>query len=133
MNVQRVCGFRRFNLIAAFLVAASGPPALHQAQCDEVATTESATRDAAFNRDILPILKQHCFECHSHDAKKTQGGLVLDSRSGWEIGGDSGAAIVPGKPNDSLLISAIRYEGLEMPPSGRLPDELVERLHKIGL
>ena len=83
-----------------------------------------------FTKRIEPLLKKHCYECHSHAAKKAKGGLVLDSRSGWETGGESGPAIDPGKPEDSLLISAVKYEGLEMPPSGRLPAELVEQLQK---
>jgi len=81
-----------------------------------------------FNEGVLPILKQYCYECHSHGAKKAKGGLVLDSRGGWEKGGESGPAVVPGKPDDSLLISAVRYEDYKMPPTGKLPDELIERL-----
>ena len=83
-----------------------------------------------FTKRIEPLLRKHCYECHSHGVKKAKGGLVLDSRSGWETGGESGPAIDPGKPEDSLLISAVKYEGLEMPPSGRLPAELVEQLQK---
>ena len=83
-----------------------------------------------FTKRIEPLLKKHCYKCHSHGAKKAKGGLVLDSRSGWETGGESGPAIAPGKPEDSLLISAVKYEGLEMPPGSRLPAELVEQLQK---
>ena len=82
----------------------------------------------SFRKNILPILEQHCFECHSHDAKKVKGGLMLDSRSGWAQGGESGPAVVPGQPDESLLIQAIRYEVNEMPPSGKLPDALIKRL-----
>ena len=83
-----------------------------------------------FNEQILPILKEHCYKCHSHAARKTKGGLVLDSKSGWVTGGDSGPAVVPGKPDESLLISAIRYQDLEMPPDGKLPALLVDRLER---
>ena len=87
--------------------------------------------DEAFFRNVIqPILKQHCYECHSHDAKEAKGGLVLDSRAGWQTGGDSGPAIVPNRPDDSLLIAAIKYEDLEMPPQGKLPDEIIEQLHR---
>ena len=48
---------------------------------------------------MLPLLKKHCYECHSHEAEAAEGGLVLDSRSGWKVGGDSGPAVVPGRPN----------------------------------
>ncbi|MCA9057608.1 MAG: hypothetical protein KDA85_03885, partial [Planctomycetaceae bacterium] len=83
MNVRLVCDFRRLKVIAAILVATAAPPALDETRCDDVATAEAAARDAAFTREVLPILKEHCFECHSHDAKKALGGLVLDSRGGW--------------------------------------------------
>src|SRR5262249_21667426 len=83
-----------------------------------------------FTTHVLPVLKQHCFECHSHAAKNAKGGLMLDSRRGWEKGGDSGPALVPGKPDESLLIQAIRYEDLEMPPKGKLPPDAVAPLER---
>lgn len=86
--------------------------------------------EAFFNQSILPLLKQHCFKCHSHLAKKANGGLVLDSRSGWAKGGESGPALVPGKPGESLLIKAVRYEDLEMPPTGKLPEKLIKQLER---
>ena len=75
-----------------------------------------------FESDVLPILQKRCFECHSH-ASKIKGGLALDSRSGWEEGGDNGPAIRPGQLETSLLIKAIRYvdSEFEMPPKGKLP------------
>ncbi|MDA7657829.1 PSD1 and planctomycete cytochrome C domain-containing protein [Verrucomicrobia bacterium] len=79
---------------------------------------------------IQPLLERHCYECHSHQAKKVKGGLVLDSRQGWETGGESGVAIVPGSPEESLLIKAVLYQDLEMPPDGRLSDREVEFLQE---
>ena len=79
--------------------------------------------DPFFVERVLPILEQRCLGCHSHSAGKAKGGLVLDSKSGWQIGGSSGPAIVATKPEESLLVSAIRYEGQEMPPDQKLPDE----------
>jgi hypothetical protein len=77
-----------------------------------------------FEKNIRPILVQHCFECHAD--KDTKGGLRLDSREGWRIGGDTGPAIEPGKPDESLLIQSIRYGGdYEMPPKGKLPDKVI--------
>ncbi|MFM2166414.1 MAG: hypothetical protein RIS79_785, partial [Verrucomicrobiota bacterium] len=75
-----------------------------------------------FVSKIEPILKQRCFECHSHE-KKIKGGLALDSKSGWEKGGESGPAIVPGKPEVSLLIQAVSHveKDLKMPPKQMLP------------
>src|SRR3954468_4778365 len=63
-----------------------------------------------FERDVRPILVERCYSCHSGLAKKTKGGLNLDHKDGWVKGGDRGAAIEPGKPDESLLIQAVRYE-----------------------
>ena len=58
---------------------------------------EVAKEDTAFfDEKIHPILKERCYECHSHEAGKTKGGLALDSRSGWSEGGGSGPAVAPG-------------------------------------
>lgn len=96
--------------------------------------TESKTdkvAEEAFLNETLPLLKQHCFECHSHATGKAKGGLVLDSRSGWAKGGDSGPAIIPGNLDESLLIQAVRYgNGTEMPPKGKLPKESIEALER---
>jgi mono/diheme cytochrome c family protein len=75
-----------------------------------------------FESKVLPVLKQRCFECHSHE-KKMKGGLTLDSKSGWEQGGDSGAAVVVGKPDESLLIKMMRWtdDDHQMPPKDKLP------------
>lgn len=75
-----------------------------------------------FEEKVLPLLKQRCFECHSHE-KKIKGSLALDSKSGWQKGGESGPAIVPGKPEASLLIKAISHaeKDLKMPPKKMLP------------
>ncbi|HBB75511.1 MAG TPA: xanthan lyase, partial [Planctomycetaceae bacterium] len=86
----------------------------------------TAAADVAFFESrIRPVLVAHCLECHSADAKEPGGGLVLDRAAGWQRGGDSGPAIVPGDSATSLLMAALRYDSLEMPPSGRLPDAVV--------
>ncbi|MFM2177396.1 MAG: hypothetical protein RL015_1494, partial [Verrucomicrobiota bacterium] len=59
-----------------------------------------------FESRIRPILAQECYECHSI-ATKQKGGLVLDSRSGWQAGGDSGDVIKPGDPKNSLLLQTL--------------------------
>src|SRR5262245_49573809 len=69
-----------------------------------------------FEKQVRPLLIKHCYQCHSTEAKVLKGGLHLDSRDGWMKGGDTGPAIVPGAPEESLLIEAIRGESLEMPP-----------------
>ena len=78
-----------------------------------------------FESKVRPLLVKRCYECHG--GEKTKGGLALDTRAGWQKGGESGATIVPGKPEDSLLIKAVRYEDedLAMPPKkkgGKLSD-----------
>jgi cytochrome c553 len=80
-----------------------------------------------FEKKIRPVLVQHCYECHSKDAKKQRGGLLLDSRSGIRKGGDTAPAVVPGKPGHSLLLKAIRQTDpeLKMPPKGKLPDSVI--------
>jgi len=83
---------------------------------------------AFFETHIRPLLIEHCYECHSEE-HKIKGGLRLDLRQGWEIGGDSGKAIEPGQPEQSLLLEAIQFTNpdLEMPPKGKITD------HKIDL
>jgi hypothetical protein len=80
-----------------------------------------------FEAKIRPVLVTHCGKCHASTAEKLRGGLRLDGREGLRLGGDSGPAIVPGRPDESLLLRAIRYrdEDLQMPPKGKLPDAVV--------
>ena len=77
-------------------------------------------RDIAFfEKKIRPVLVAHCYACHSSKAaqvKKLRGGLWLDNRQGLRKGGETGAAIGPGKPDESLLLKAMNYDSLEMPP-----------------
>lgn len=83
-----------------------------------------------FEKKVRPLLVKHCYECHAADAKQVGGNLLLDHREGARKGGDSGAALLPGKPGNSLLVTAIRYEdeGLKMPPKGKLPAEAIADL-----
>ena len=78
--------------------------------------------DEFFHSKIEPLLEERCYQCHSHD-QKMKAGLALDSRSGWEQGGDSGPAIVPGEPEKSLLLRMVRWtdEDHQMPPKEKLP------------
>src|SRR4051812_23948365 len=87
---------------------------------------------AFFNEKIQPILEQRCFECHSHKSGKMKGGLTLDSRGGWQAGGEQGVVIVPGEPEKSLLIKAIRRSDsdLKMPPKKPLPENEVALLEE---
>jgi hypothetical protein len=87
--------------------------------------------DEFFVSKIEPILRDRCYECHSHQ-NKMRGGLTLDSKAGWEQGGDSGPAVVVGRPDASLIIQAVRWDdsGLDMPPSGKLPSEEIALLEQ---
>jgi len=78
-----------------------------------------------FEARIRPVLVAHCYECHSSGAAKADGNLRLDFRQGLRDGGDSGPAIVPGAVVDCLLLAALRHESLEMPPSGKLSDQVI--------
>ena len=101
---------------------------------DELPTekTPSAQEITHFEKQIRPLLAKRCYACHSQRAGKREGGLALDRRSGWINGGDRGPAVVPGKPNQSLLIQAIQYEhaDLQMPPSGKLAETEIDKLER---
>ncbi len=73
-----------------------------------------------FEGKIRPILTENCYKCHSAEQGKSKGDLTLDTRDGWSKGGKTGPAIVPGNPDKSLLIQAVRYTDadLQMPPKG---------------
>jgi cytochrome c553 len=88
---------------------------------------EDATPEqlAFFEKTIRPVLVTHCYECHAANAENLQGGLLVDSRVGLLAGGDSGPAVVPRDVDESLLISALRYDGFEMPPNRKLPQAVI--------
>ena len=83
-----------------------------------------------FENKIRPVLIQHCYECHAADSDEIKGGLRVDSAKALLVGGDSGAAIKPGKPDESSLIEALRYEGVEMPPDSKLPEHVIKDFEK---
>ena len=82
-----------------------------------------------FEKHIRPLLVQHCYECHG---ERSDGGLQLNSREGLLRGGDSGAALIPGDLNASLLIEAVRYKNrdFQMPPQGKLESAQIAALEK---
>ncbi|MAG93436.1 MAG: hypothetical protein CMJ48_06780 [Planctomycetaceae bacterium] len=92
------------------------------AVCAGDPVADDAKRIEFFEKKIRPLLVDRCYECHSGTSKSLEAGLRLDSRAAHLKGGESGAAIVPGRPEDSLLIESIRYESNEMPPDGKLSD-----------
>src|SRR5579863_6538948 len=115
-SVRRFVGFSAI-LITALPALAAPKKAITPEQVD------------FFEKKIRPVLVDKCYDCHSEEAGKNKGELVLDSRDGIRAGGERGPAIVPGNLDDSILIRAIRQEGqLHMPPEkkgGKLPDEVI--------
>jgi len=113
----------------AFRAAALWPTllAMSVVQAGSLGHAASPAGMEYFERQVRPVLVEQCYSCHSAEAKKgVKGGLRLDSREGLLKGGDTGPAIVPGHPEQSLLIRAVRYESddLQMPPKGKhLPAE----------
>ena len=84
--------------------------------------------DAAFfETKIRPVLTTKCYGCHSTKLPAPMGGFVLDTKAGLLKGGATGRAIVPGKPAESRLLTALRYVDplLQMPPTGKLPDSVI--------
>src|SRR5258708_4525581 len=84
-----------------------------------------------FDKKIKPILTDKCYKCHSNDAGKSKGGLLLDSREAALKGGDTGPAVVPGNVDKSLLLMAVSYKDkdLQMPPKGeKLSDKEIADL-----
>ncbi|WP_010585676.1 DUF1549 domain-containing protein [Schlesneria paludicola] len=81
-----------------------------------------------FEQKIRPVLVEHCLDCHSQaavTANRLKGGLQLDSRAALLRGGDSGPAAAPGKSAESLLLKALQYEELQMPPKGKLSKQVL--------
>jgi len=127
---------RNFPLLAAVMLCLTS--AL-RCQADEAKPADKPADPAAaaldpkdvefFEKEIRPILSAKCDKCHSHESENVRGGLRLDTRAGWTIGGDTGPAIVPGDPDASLVIQAIRYDGdYQMPPDGKISNEQIAAL-----
>src|SRR5436305_10869651 len=90
------------------------------------ARRDRAAAAAFFEKKVRPLLVDNCYNCHSADTN-AKGGLRVDDRNGLLQGGDSGAAVVPGHPETSLLIKAVarRDADLKMPPKKELSSEQV--------
>jgi mono/diheme cytochrome c family protein len=80
-----------------------------------------------FESRIRPVLVEHCVKCHSADTKTRKGSLRLDDAEAFRKGGASGPAFVPGKPDESLIIEALRHgnDALQMPPKRKLPEPTI--------
>lgn len=108
---------------ASLLVLTSERCRADQAASDERVNT--------FETHIRPVLIEHCVECHAVETEAS-GGLLLDSRSGWEAGGDLGPAVIPGDPDASWLMRAIEYQDpdLQMPPDGKLDSKTIVQFRR---
>ncbi|QIF04997.1 PSD1 and planctomycete cytochrome C domain-containing protein [Roseimicrobium sp. ORNL1] len=118
--------FHRWILCSAGLSLSLGLASLH-------AAAEGAEEGTAFfEKEVRPLLERRCFECHSHAGGKAKGGLVLDSKTGWQTGGETGPALVPGNLEKSTLIRAVRHvdDALKMPPREKLRAEEIAVLEK---
>ncbi|MFN5103022.1 MAG: c-type cytochrome domain-containing protein, partial [Planctomycetota bacterium] len=93
---------------------------------DSVAQESSPEQLDFFEKEIRPTLAQPCFPCHGPEKQKAD--LRLDSLPGILQGGESGPAVVPGDSKNSLMAAAIRYESLQMPPTGKLPQHKINAI-----
>lgn len=98
-----------------------------------IALANDAAKLEHFEKKIRPVLVAQCYSCHSAEAAKggkLKGDLQLDTRAALLAGGESGPAIVPGKPAESPLLAALKFEDLEMPPDGKLSDAVIADFEK---
>ena len=110
------------------IIAGSNASFAHATTVDDKITDEG---NSYFKQRVEPLLQQRCYGCHSHAAELMEGGLSLDWQSGWKTGGARGPAIVPGKPEESLLIRAIQHDDPELQmPEERLPQAEIDVLIK---
>ena len=108
-------------LVAAAAFACVAPAGRSAVAVATPAPQQLSAQDLQFfEARIRPIFADRCYKCHSRLADKIKGGLMLDTREGMVHGGDTGPAVVPGKPEDSLIIDAVSYRDadLQMPPKG---------------
>src|SRR5215471_5030850 len=124
--------------LAAGLVAATGE---FRTRADDKKSEKPAATDAPkfapeqvafYEKEVLPLLRQHCFKCHGDDPDKLKGELNLTTRKGLLDGGASGAAVDLKNPADSLLLKLVHYkdETRKMPPKSKLPDQDLATLEK---
>ncbi len=121
-TVQRTNWLMWFGVVAVLFTGS------HHVGAQEPAPEFSTEAIEFFELNVRPLLVEHCYECHSADASELQAGLRLDSRAAMLDGGDSGSAMVPHQPEESLLIDAVRYQTFEMPPAGKLSDQEIAQL-----
>src|SRR5690242_470084 len=102
------CPPYRWNHFKVFVRIGSGAVAMLCPLFAVMAAEPTPAQLQFFENRIRPLLAENCYKCHSTQAEKVKGRLLLDSREGVLKGGDTGPAIVPGDPENSLLIKAVR-------------------------
>jgi cytochrome c553 len=117
------------------LLLASALPLDAAVTADSASTPLTTAQTEFFEKRIRPVLVEKCYGCHSADAERVKGGLLLDTREGIRHGGESGHAVVPGDTNQSLLLTAMKWEDkdMRMPPEkegGKLSDEVIADFEK---
>ena len=116
---------QRLN-IALIGLAVAGTAVSIKVRGGEPDSNAQAAREHFFEQNVRPLLAENCYSCHGD--KKQKGGLRLDSLEAILAGGESGPAVVPGKPTESLIVEAVNFSGLEMPPTGKLSGDKVATL-----
>lgn len=102
----------------------------HALAADASANAPTPEQLEFFEAKIRPVLVAHCYECHSAKSPTPRGNMRLDTREALLKGGDSGPAIIGRDIKKSVLIQALKYDGLEMPPKGKLPAAVIEDFEK---
>ncbi len=125
--MQALMPVRSLLFLISLAIAVCGFIETRSAIAQSATDQNDGARRDFFESKIRPALTQHCLECHSAETEAS-GGLLLDSRTGWLAGGDSGAVIILGAPAESPLLTAIRYDdpNLQMPPDGKLPQAVID-------
>src|SRR4051794_30433039 len=109
-----VVGCASFGVLAASAVSLAATP------------EPTAEQVKFFEEKVRPILAENCYKCHG--SEKQKGSLRLDMREAVLEGGESGPVVVPGKPNESALVEAVKWQSLEMPPNGKLSESQIATL-----
>src|SRR4051794_7603900 len=119
----------RCSCLGSLLAAIPLGLLLHVPATAKAAETGHSDSDF-YEAKVRPVLVEHCYACHSSQAKKLKGRLLLDTTEGIRKGGESGPVIMPGRPDQSLLIEAVRYDDelTRMPPKGKLPAAAIAAL-----
>jgi mono/diheme cytochrome c family protein len=124
--------FRSLVLAVALLALVTGVRSRADDKKTEPAPKFTPAQVSFYEKDVLPVLTQHCLKCHGADPDKVKGGLDLATRKGVLDGGETGAVVDLAKPGESRLLKAIHYkdDNYRMPPKGKMPDKDIATLEK---